>query len=146
MFSWFSNGSLQTSCLCEFHASSITFLSFVVQQGQLFPAPTKVCAVTEWFLDFVNHYSCFFHYDRKVVAPLGSLMSTLKSFLGTNETKAAFTVLVHPHSGPAGPQHLIIIGFGASNIRISAIPSQLISQNRSSIPEPLSAGNWLWLK
>lgn len=133
MLSWFSNGSLKTSCLCEFHASSITFLGFVVQQGQLSLATMKVRAVTEWFLDFVKHYGCGIHTDRKVLLAARCPPSHL--FLAQMRQKQHSLSLFT--SDP-------ILGFGTSDIRISASPRNLSSQKRSSIPEPSSAGNWLW--
>lgn len=52
---------------CEFHATSVSFLGFVVGQGQLSLYPVKVQTVVDWpvlslqkqlqrFLSFVNFY------------------------------------------------------------------------------------------
>lgn len=64
----------------EFHASSVSFLGFIVKQGQLSPDPAKVQAMVEWltpstrkqllqFLGFANFY-CRFSLDySRVAAP-----------------------------------------------------------------------------
>lgn len=55
---------------CEVHASSVSFLSFIVKQRQFSPDLAKVQAVAEWltpstrkqlqqFLGFANFYRCF---------------------------------------------------------------------------------------
>lgn len=65
---------------CEFHVPSVTFLGFVVRQGQLSPDPAKVQAVTEWptltsrkqlqrFLGFVNFYCRFIKDYSRVTGP-----------------------------------------------------------------------------
>lgn len=44
----FSNKLFVKAEKCEFHSSSVTFLGFFVQWGQLSPQPAKVSAVAEW--------------------------------------------------------------------------------------------------
>lgn len=72
---------------CQFHSPAVTFLGFVVQQGQLLPHPVKVSAVADWptpsmhkqlqcFLGFTNFYRRFIRDYSKVVTPLTRLTST----------------------------------------------------------------------
>lgn len=98
---------------CEFHVSSVSFLGFIVQHGQLSPDPTKVKAVAEWptpssrkqlqrFLSFANFYCQFIRDYSKVAAPLTRLTSTLNPFLWTKEVEATEGT-VHDHSYPSHP-------------------------------------------
>jgi len=72
---------------CEFHTSSISFLGYIIAQGQVEPVPVKIKAVAHWpapdsckelqrFLGFANFYPCFIRDYSKVAAPLTSLTST----------------------------------------------------------------------
>lgn len=84
---------------CEFHISSVSFLGFVVGQGQLSLDQVKVQAVADWptpsslqsFLG--NFYHHFIRNYSKVVAPLTRLTSTLKPFAWSEEVEATFTRL-----------------------------------------------------
>lgn len=42
------NGLFVKAEKCEFHVATMSFLGFIIQQGQLFPNPAKVQAVAEW--------------------------------------------------------------------------------------------------
>lgn len=55
---------------CEFHVSTVTFLGYIIDRGNLRPDPAKVKAVVEWpkppnllqlqrFLGFANFYRRF---------------------------------------------------------------------------------------
>lgn len=115
---------------CEFHTSSVSFLSFIVKQVQLSPDPAKVQAVAqavaEWptpltwkqlqqFLSFANFYHRFIQDFSKVAPPLTKLTSTLRPFAWTGEAEAAFTrlkvlfttapVLSHPDPVYHGGRH-----------------------------------------
>lgn len=79
---------------CEFHVTSVSFLGFIVKQGQLSLDPAKIKAAVEWpsassrkwlqqFLGFANFYRWFIRNYSKVVAPLMRLTSTLKPLIWT---------------------------------------------------------------
>lgn len=79
---------------CKFHTSSMSFLGFVVAQGQLSPDPANVRAVMEWpnpssrkqlqqFLGFADYYRRFIHDYSKVAAPLTRLTSASVGLLRT---------------------------------------------------------------
>lgn len=89
---------------CEFHTPSVTFLGFVIQQGQLAPDSAKVHAVAEWptptfrkqlqhFLGFANFYRSFIRNYSKVAATFTCLTSTLKPFQWPEEVKETFAKL-----------------------------------------------------
>lgn len=55
---------------CEFHVTTVSFLGYIIEQGNLRPDPAKVQAVVDWtvptnrkqlqsFLGFANFYRCF---------------------------------------------------------------------------------------
>lgn len=122
---------------CEFHAPSVTFLGFVVQQEWLALDPAKVQAVAEWpspfsrkqlqrFLGFTNFYR---HFIRNCMAPLTRLTSTLKVFSWSEEAEAAFfklkslftsaSIFSHPD-----PSRHFIVEVDASNTGVGAVLSQ----------------------
>ncbi len=76
---------------CEFHVSTVSFLGYVVERGQLKPDPEKVKAVAEWpvpatrkqlqrFLGFANFYRRFICDYSRTAAPLTQLTSVKRSF------------------------------------------------------------------
>ncbi|XP_055015782.1 uncharacterized protein LOC129410863 [Boleophthalmus pectinirostris] len=125
---------------CEFHATSVNFLGFVIQQGQIKADPEKVKAVAEWprpetrkqlqrFLGFANFYRRFIKdYSRKA-APLTRLTSTLTPFKWSSEAEDAFAtlkslftsapVLTHPD-----PSRQFIVEVDASDSGVGAVLSQ----------------------
>lgn len=72
---------------CEFHVSSVQFLSFIVEQVHLSLDPAKIIAVVEWPLPTTLRQLQWFrftifhrHFVRdysKVAGPLMALTSTL---------------------------------------------------------------------
>lgn len=69
---------------CDFHMQTVSFLGFIVEQGQLRADPAKIRAVVEWpepqtrkdlqrFLRFANFYKWFIRDFSKVVGPLTQL-------------------------------------------------------------------------
>lgn len=71
---------------CEFHVPSVTFLWFIIEQGQVKSDPSKVKAVAEWpttttrkqlqcFLGF-RFYRWFMRNYSNVAPPLTQLIST----------------------------------------------------------------------
>lgn len=125
---------------CEFHKDSVSFLGFIVRQGELLPDPAKIQAVAEWptpstrkqlqrFLGFANFYRRFVRDYSKVAAPLTELTSTLRPFIWTREAEAAFShlkvlfstapVLSHPD-----PTRQFVVEVDASDTGVGAVLSQ----------------------
>lgn len=88
----------------EFVASAVNLLSYVITQGQLKQAPSKIQAVAEWavptsrkqlqcFLGFASFYKMFIQDYSKVAAPLTHLTSTSSPFIWTSEAETAFCKL-----------------------------------------------------
>ncbi|KAI3355959.1 hypothetical protein L3Q82_017151, partial [Scortum barcoo] len=76
---------------CEFHASRVSFLGFIVERGQVQADLEKVRAVAEWpvptsrkllqrFLGFANFYRRFIWNYSQVAAPLTTLTSPARFF------------------------------------------------------------------
>ena len=89
---------------CEFHVPSISFLGYIIGQGQIEMDPSKVSAVAEWpspatrkrlqqFLGFANFYRRFIRGYSQVAAPLTALTSTKSPFTWTPEAETAFSLL-----------------------------------------------------
>lgn len=81
---------------CEFHVQSVSFLGFIIEQGQIRSDPAKV----EWpipenrmqlqrFRGFANFYRCFIRFFSKVATPLNQLTSTTRRFLWSTEVDLA---------------------------------------------------------
>lgn len=86
---------------CEFHASTVSFLGFIIEQGQLRADPAKVKAVLEWpvpssrkklqsFLGFSNFYRRFIRDFSKVALPLTQLTSPKQPYLWSPAAQQAF--------------------------------------------------------
>lgn len=125
---------------CEFHASSVSFLCFIVRQGQLSPNPARDQAVAErpnpstrkqlqQFLGFANFDRRFIHDYSKVAAPLTKLPSTLRSFAWDDKEEAAFarlkvlftTAPVFSHPDPA---HQFTVEVDTSDTGVGAVLSK----------------------
>ncbi|XP_054608715.1 uncharacterized protein LOC129167989 [Dunckerocampus dactyliophorus] len=89
---------------CSFHSSSVSFLGFIVEQGQLSPDPAKIQAVVDWpaptsrkllqrFLGFANFYRRFIRNFSLVAEPLTKLTSVKVPFVWTPEADSAFNRL-----------------------------------------------------
>ena len=135
---------------CEFHASTVSFLGFIVEKGRIRADPEKVRAVTEWptptsrkrlqqFLGFANFYRRFIKNYSKIVAPLNKLTSTLVPFCWNPEAEQAFCklkhlfttapILVHPD-----PSLQFIVEVDASDTGVGAVLSQRSSQDHKVHP------------
>ena len=86
---------------CKFHVPSISFLGYIIGQGQIEMDPSKVYAVAKWpspptrkklqqFLEFSHFYRRFIRGYSQVVAPLTALTSTKSSVSWTPEAETAF--------------------------------------------------------
>ncbi|KAI3366542.1 hypothetical protein L3Q82_000675 [Scortum barcoo] len=84
---------------CEFHASQISFLGFMLKVGQVQADPEKVKAVTEWptptshkllqhFLGFANFYRRFIKNYSQVAASLTALTSPSCLFIWSEMNQA----------------------------------------------------------
>ena len=106
---------------CEFHVPSISFLGYIISQGQIEMDPAKVSAVAEWpspptwkrlqpFLGFANFYRQFIRGYSQVAAPLTVLTSTKSAYVWTSKAETAFLdlkkrfvsapILVQPDPSP----------------------------------------------
>lgn len=86
---------------CEFHRPSVSFLGYIISEGQLQMDPGKVTAVLDWptpssrkdvqrFLGFANFYRKFVRNFSTVAAPLHALTSSKVSFSWTRPAEVAF--------------------------------------------------------
>lgn len=89
---------------CVFHVPSVSFLGYIIAQGQVQMDAAKVAAVSEWpvpsnvkqlqrFLGFANFYRRFIRNYSRIVSPLTALTSTSRTFQWSPEAEAAFTEL-----------------------------------------------------
>ena len=125
---------------CEFHVSTVSFLGFIVSEGNVRMEPGKVEAVTGWatpsnrkevqrFLGFANFYRRFIRNFSSVAAPLHALTSSAVRFqwnpaadAAFQRLKGAFTtapVLTLPDS-----RQQFVVEVDASDMGIGAILSQ----------------------
>ena len=125
---------------CEFQVPSISFLGYIIGQGQKEMDPSKVSAVAEWpspstrkrlqqFLGFANFYRRFIRGYSQVAAPLTTLTSTKSSFSWTPEAETAFLglkkrfvstpILIQPD-----PSLQFVVEADASDTRVGAVLSQ----------------------
>ena len=125
---------------CDFHVSSISFLGYIIGQGQIRMDPSKVSAVAEWtspptrkrlqqFLGFANFYRRFIRGYSQVAAPLTALTSTKSPFSWTPEAEAAFRGLKrHFVSAPIlvqpDPALQFVVEADASDTGVGAVLSQ----------------------
>ncbi|KAI3354953.1 hypothetical protein L3Q82_004746 [Scortum barcoo] len=86
---------------CEFHASSVSFLGFIVEENKVKMDSEKVSAVTNWpplstrkkvqqFLGFTNFYRKFIRNFSAVAAPLHALTSPKVPFQWGPQAEEAF--------------------------------------------------------
>ena len=89
---------------CEFHATTTSFLGFVISQGELRMDPAKVSAVANWptptnrkqlqrFNGFANFYRRFVRNFSTIAAPLTALTSSSVPFHWNAKAEAAFSDL-----------------------------------------------------
>lgn len=89
---------------CEFHVSTVAFLGYIIEKGDLCPDPAKVKVVVKWpeppnrrqlqrFLGFANFYRRFFRDFSKVALPLTQLTSPKIPFQWNDAARSAFQEL-----------------------------------------------------
>ena len=124
----------------EFHVSSVSFLGFIVEKGQIKTDLAKVKAVADWptptsrkqlqrFLGFADFYRRFIWNYSRVATPLTQLTSVKVPFVWSPVAEAAFArlkvlfssapVLVHPD-----PALQFIVEVDASDSGVGAVLSQ----------------------
>ncbi len=85
---------------CEFHVSSVSFLGYIIEGGQVKTDPKKIQAVAAWptptsvkqlqrFLGFANFYRHFIRDYSRIAAPLTKLTSSAVRFSWTPEAEQA---------------------------------------------------------
>lgn len=124
---------------CEFHASSIEFLGFIVKPDGLVMDEKKVKVIQDWpepttvkevqrFLGFANFYRRFIQSYSDIVIPLTRLTKKSQPWDFTLKCKAAFKQLKNaftqaPVLGHYSPDFIPIIETDASDYAIAAILS-----------------------
>uniref|UniRef100_A0A669DIS8 ribonuclease H n=1 Tax=Oreochromis niloticus TaxID=8128 RepID=A0A669DIS8_ORENI len=89
---------------CEFHVSTVSFLGYIIEQGDLRTDPAKVQAVLDWptppnrkqlqrFLGFANFYRRFIRDYSKIGLPLTCLTSPKVPFCWDDQAQEAFSRL-----------------------------------------------------
>uniref|UniRef100_A0A8D0CYT6 Gypsy retrotransposon integrase-like protein 1 n=1 Tax=Sander lucioperca TaxID=283035 RepID=A0A8D0CYT6_SANLU len=118
---------------CEFHVPKVSFLGYVVAEGEMSMDPEKVKAVKEWptptnrkevqrFLGFANFYRKFIRNFSSVAAPLHKLTSSKSRFVWSPQADSAFQVLKERFvTAP------FVVEVDASNVGLGAILSQRLS-------------------
>ncbi len=125
---------------CEFHVPTVSFLGFIVSEGEVRMDPDKVSAVTSWptpscrkevqrFLGFANFYRKFIRNFSSVAAPLHALTSPQSHFDWTPQAEKAFQRLKQSFStAPVltlpDPSLQFVVEVDASDLGIGAVLSQ----------------------
>ena len=125
---------------CDFHAPSVGFLGYIIQEGQLKPDPLKIQAVVEWpapvnrkqlqrFLGFANFYRRFIRDYGRIALPPTQLTSAARPFVWTPEAERAFRSLKTRFSSAPilqqpDPLRQFVVEVDASSTGVGAILSQ----------------------
>uniref|UniRef100_A0A3P9LGA0 Gypsy retrotransposon integrase-like protein 1 n=1 Tax=Oryzias latipes TaxID=8090 RepID=A0A3P9LGA0_ORYLA len=89
---------------CEFHVSTVPFLGYIIEAGNIRPDPAKIEAVAQWeipqtrkklqqFLGFANFYRRFIRNYSSIAAPLTQLTSINKTYSWNPAADSAFKKL-----------------------------------------------------
>ena len=135
---------------CEFHASEVSFLGFIINAGNIRMDPAKTKAVADWpapstrrelqrFLGFANFYRRFIRNYSSVAAPLTALTSLSKPFRWSSGAEAAFGELKSRFtSAPilifADPTRQFIVEVDASDTGVGAVLSQRSAEDHKVHP------------
>lgn len=125
---------------CDFHASTVSFLGFIISPGQILMDPAKVSAVADWatpnsrkkvqqFLGFANFYRRFVRNFSSIAAPLHALTSPGVPFVWNPKAEEAFEELkvrftTAPILTVPDPSRQFVVEVDASNDGVGAILSQ----------------------
>ena len=125
---------------CEFHVSSVSFLGYIVGEGEFKMDPEKTSAVEKWptptsrketqrFLGFANFYRRFIRNFSSVASPLHALTSSKTQFHWDHKAEAAFRRLkksfsTAPILSLPDPALQFIVEVDASDLGVGAILSQ----------------------
>lgn len=126
---------------CEFHVTEVSFLGFIIKQGQIQMDPRKTKAVREWqvpksvkevqqFLGFANFYRRFIRNFSSVAAPMSALTKKSgKPFSWSSEADRAFQNLKERFSSAPilvlpDPSSVFVVEVDASSVGVGAILSQ----------------------
>ncbi|KAK2908400.1 hypothetical protein Q8A73_009473 [Channa argus] len=125
---------------CEFHVSTVSFLGFLIGEGEVKPDPEKTRAVTEWprrgtrkqlqrFLGFANFYRRFIKNYSTIAAPLTKLTSPIAPFRWTEKAEGAFTQLKEQFTSPPilsqpDTSRQFVVEVDASEVGVGAVLSQ----------------------
>ncbi len=125
---------------CEFHAKSVSFLGFIVSDGEIKPDLAKVEAVAKWpvpdtrkalqhFLGFANFYRRFIRNFGQVAAPLTALTSIKVPFTWSAQAQEAFDNLKSrfisaPVLSIPDPERQFIVEVDASDVGVGTVLSQ----------------------
>lgn len=135
---------------CEFHVPTISFLGYIVSEGQVRMDPAKVSAVASWpvpesrqklqqFLGFANFYRRFIRSYSSVAAPLTALTSTKRPFRWTPEAERAFNTLrTRFTSAPVlqmpDPLRQFVVEVDASEVGVGGVLSQRAAEDGKMHP------------
>lgn len=124
---------------CDFHVTTVSFLSFIISEGEIKMDPAKICAVSEWptpysrkelqrFLGFAIFYRKFIHGFSSIAAPLHVLTSSKGRFLWSTAAQESFLILKHLFTSAPGltlpdPHRQFILEVDASNLGVGAVLS-----------------------
>ena len=135
---------------CEFHASEVTFLGYIINSGNVQMSPDKTRAVAEWptpstrkelqrFLGFANFYRRFIRNYSMVAAPLTALTSSAVPFQwpptaerAFGELKSRFSsapILIFPDTS-----RQFIVEVDASDTGVGAVLSQRSAEDQKVHP------------
>ena len=135
---------------CEFHVPSISFLGYIVTEGNIQMDPAKITAVTSWpvpenrkklqqFLGFANFYRKFIRNYSTVAAPLTALTSIKHPFAWSPEANKAFNALkARFTSAPIlqmpDAERQFIVEVDASDVGVGAVLSQRAADDNKLHP------------
>ncbi|KAK2912287.1 hypothetical protein Q8A73_006400 [Channa argus] len=125
---------------CEFYVSTVSFLGFLIGEGEVKPDPEKTRAVTEWprpgtrkqlqrFLGFANFYRRFIKNNSTIAAPLTKLTSPIAPFRWTDKAEGAFIQLKEQFTSPPilsqpDTSRQFVVEVDASEVGVDAVLSQ----------------------